>query len=266
MIFINTRPANRAESLTKAMQARGLKVIELPLLELEALAISEGEQHYQQVFTSTHHYQAMVVVSPSAARLGLASCPKGFVPNCAVIAVGQATATVLQKAGWDVHCPEESSNEGMMRMPELAKLSQGHHVLIWRGRGGRRLLVSHLQDNGVRVDAIAWYQRQCPQNLKSKFKAIVPKIVHFSSDKNRHTNQSKSIVLISSGEAFTNWRWLIDELQSDVSQYSLTDFRYLTFGQRLSDTLMALDLEYVRIDSLFDEEVWRGVVALKSHQ
>ncbi|WP_296404404.1 uroporphyrinogen-III synthase [Psychrobacter sp.] len=265
MIFINTRPTNRSKPLSQAMQKRGLTVLEMSLLELVPVDISEREQQYQQDFyQQPDHYQALVVVSPTAARMGLAACPTDFVPNCAVIAVGHATAQILQAQGWQVQCPDEYSNEGMIKMPSLNSLSAGDHLLMWRGRGGRRVLVNSLQDNGVEVNAIAWYQRHCSIDAPTKFKQLQQYLCKIKSNK-------RPIVLISSGEAFINWRLLFAGLEADLEAdlkpptiaYQLADFDYLTFGKRLTDTLSDLQLNCIRIEHLDADEVWRGVKVLQ---
>ena len=254
MIFINTRPTSRSLLLTQAMQDKGMTVLEMPLLELAPIDISEREQRYQQQFCQQQdHYQALVVVSPTAARMGLAACPKGFIPNCAVIAVGHATADVLRAQGWQVQCPEEYSNEGMIKMSALNSLGAGDHILVWRGRGGRRVLVNFLQDNEVEVHAIAWYQRQCPIDAPTKFEQLQQQLTTLVSDQ-------RPIALVSSGEAFTNWRLLFAESEDKKGNgLQLADFNYLTFGKRLTETLDELQLNCIRIDNLDVEEVWRGI-------
>lgn len=254
MIFINTRPTSRSLLLTQAMQDKGMTVLEMPLLELAPIDISEREQQYQQQFCQQQdRYQALVVVSPTAARMGLAACPKGFVPNCAVIAVGHATADILRAEGWQVQCPEEYSNEGMIKMPALNSLGAGNHILVWRGRGGRRVLVNFLQDNEVEVHAIAWYQRQCPIDAPTKFEQLQQQLATLDSNE-------RPIALVSSGEAFTNWRLLFAESEDRADKgLELADFNYLTFGKRLTETLDELQLNCIRIDNLDAEEVWRGI-------
>ena len=254
MIFINTRPTSRSLLLTQAMQDKGMTVLEMPLLELAPIDISEREQRYQQQFCQQHnHYQALVVVSPTAARMGLAACPKGFIPNCAVIAVGHATADILRAQGWQVQCPEEYSNEGMIKMSALNSLGAGDHILVWRGRGGRRVLVNFLQYNEVEVHAIAWYQRQCPIDAPTKFEQLQQQLTTLVSDQ-------RPIALVSSGEAFTNWRLLFAESEGEKGTgLQLADFNYLTFGKRLTETLDELQLNCIRIDNLDVEEVWRGI-------
>ena len=254
MIFINTRPTSRSLLLTQAMQDKGMTVLEMPLLELAPIDISEREQRYQQQFCQQQdYYQALVVVSPTAARMGLAACPKGFIPNCAVIAVGHATADILRAEGWQVQCPEEYSNEGMIKMSALNSLGAGDHILVWRGRGGRRVLVNFLQDNEVEVDAIAWYQRRCPIDAPIKFEKLQQQLTTLVSDQ-------RPIALVSSGEAFTNWRLLFAESEDEKGNgLQLADFNYLTFGKRLTETLEELRLNCIRIDNLDVEEVWRGI-------
>lgn len=277
MIFINTRPTSRAQPLTQAMQEKGLTVLDLPLLELEPLDISEREKKYQQdYYHQPDKYQALVVVSPTAARMGLADCPPGFVPKGAVVAVGHATAEILRAVGWQVHCPDEYSNEGMMRMSQLNTLGAGSHMLVWRGRGGRRVLTNFMQDNEVTVEAIAWYQRRCPEHAQTDFIALQQQLELLqkplrsnqinqaaASTENLANNKAvaKPIVLVSSGEAFTNWRALFSDDSTEA--YALSDFCYLTFGKRLTDMVTALNLHCERIEHLDTDEVWRGVERLQ---
>ena len=147
-------------------------------------------------------------------------------------------------------------------MPSLNTLSTGHHILVWRGRGGRRVLVNFLQENGVTVDAIAWYQRRCPIDALDKFTKLQQQLVTLSAQ----SEPIAPITLISSGEAFTNWRMLFAEWQTDrmtsTDAAQLSDFDYLTFGKRLTDTLQDLQLNCMRIEHLDDNEVWQGIQRL----
>ncbi len=63
MLFINTRPADRAQQLTSALQAEGLTVLELPLLALEAMPWSES---LATLFAQINEVQVIVVVSPAS--------------------------------------------------------------------------------------------------------------------------------------------------------------------------------------------------------
>lgn len=275
MIFVNTRPISRAKPLSEALQDKGMTVLQMPLLELASVDISERERQYQQNFyQQPTSYQALVVVSPTAARIGLSTCPKGFIPQCAVIAVGHATAEVLRAEGWPVQCPDEYSNEGMIKMASLNKLGAGDQVLVWRGRGGRRVLVNFLQDNGVRVDAIAWYQRRRPIEAINRFHQLQQQLTMLASNpaqlpqlakQTSAESNTKPVVLISSGEAFTHWRFMFSEVEPESVPFQLNDFNYLTFGKRLTETLRALDLTCARVEHLDTEEVCRGIENLQSN-
>ncbi|MBP2279563.1 uroporphyrinogen-III synthase [Psychrobacter sp. PL19] len=70
-VVINTRPIERAAPLTRHLQAAGLTVIDMPMLALQALAMTEADmQLMRQWFAG--HYQVLVIVSPTAAAAGLA--------------------------------------------------------------------------------------------------------------------------------------------------------------------------------------------------
>jgi len=68
MLFINTRPQDRASTLTEALVDAGYQVATLPLLELKAEPFSfELQQLYQQL----EQTQVIVVVSPTAVEVGM---------------------------------------------------------------------------------------------------------------------------------------------------------------------------------------------------
>lgn len=68
MLFINTRPADRACTLSQALRQQAWSVIELPLLELQACPWSDAlAQLYQQLLQA----QRIVVVSPTAVHIGM---------------------------------------------------------------------------------------------------------------------------------------------------------------------------------------------------
>ena len=145
-------------------------------------------------------YQALVIVSPTAAAAGLAvwqalarerhaqhSETNGDKQNnesqktterqnlsapSHLIAVGEATAAVLNEAkikaaSYHVLQPRVANNEGMLAMPEIDSLQAGDKLLVWRGLGGRRLLVNTLQARCVHIDSIAWYERIMPHEACS---------------------------------------------------------------------------------------------------
>lgn len=256
LLFVNTRPTERAGELTATLQAAGIEVVDLPLLSIEPMHFTQADaQLMQQLLAGSYH--ALVVVSPSAARMGLARCQYGFQPPCPVIAVGEATARVLRHAGWQVSCPDSMNNEGMLKMQAISNLQPNHKVLIWRGQGGRRLLVDSLRSRQVIVDSIAWYARQCPMLLPQYYRQLCQQL-----SPNGKVNY-RPIVLVSSGEAFKYWQQVVNAASEDMAAYKLNDFYYLPLGERLSKQLKQMGLIYSQLETLSPQHILQKLSQLK---
>jgi uroporphyrinogen-III synthase len=151
MIFINTRPASRADDLTKALNDAGYQVESLPLLELVPQPFSnELQQLYQQLSET----QIIVVVSPTAVEIGIrylqrAGLPLQQLKHIQWIAVGNATAQALAKFNIESHVPEVESSEGMLELPILQQQDHLKKIAFWRGLGGRQFMMQQLQQQGV---------------------------------------------------------------------------------------------------------------------
>src|SRR5699024_704029 len=84
----------------------------------------------------------------------------------------------------------------------------GDKLLVWRGLGGRRLLVNTLQARGVHIDSIAWYKRKMPNDARSQYKEWYAQFVK------QKTEQPKPIVIVSSGTAFEHWQAIVTEVSA----------------------------------------------------
>ena len=275
LLFVNTRPRERGNELTDTLQTAEVDVVELPLLSIEPMVFTQADaQMMQQLWAGD--YQALVVVSPSAARMGLAHGadkiqhdfqPQYSQPQCPVIAVGEATAKVLRQAGWQVSCPDSMNNEGMLKMQAIACLHAGQKVLIWRGQGGRRLLVDNLRSRQVIVDSIAWYARRCSMALPEHYQRLCQQLAADAS--------YRPVVLISSGEAFGHWQQVVNSASEGMpteakigptfesSNYQLNDFYYLALGERLSKLLSQMGLAYSQLETLNPPHILQKLAALK---
>ena len=216
-ILINTRPTHRGDAIR---QMTGVTVVDLPLLEIRSLSISECEQTMMMQFCQGV-YDALVITSVESARRALDYLRTHQVdvptlPNTPIIAVGTATAQVMQAYGFDVILPQTANNEGMLATPQIASLTTHDRVLIWRGIGGRRLLHDTLTAKGVHIDAIEWYERATPPDLLDNFSAILPTL----SAPPSHTH-----VIISSEMAYQAWASL---------PHAETRYHYLALGERLA--------------------------------
>lgn len=265
-VVINTRPVERAAPLTQYLQAAGLSVVEIPMLTLQPRPTTDADMALMRQWFAGN-YQALVIVSPTAAAAGLAvwqalarechaqhSKTNGDKQNnesqnnesqktterqnlsapSHLIAVGEATAAVLNEAkikaaSYHVLQPRVANNEGMLAMPEIDSLQAGDKLLVWRGLGGRRLLVNTLQARGVHIDSIAWYERIMPHEACRQYNqwlqqfstaASVPsplssEAVPAAPSTAQHPKpipkQSQPVVIISSATAFEHWRQVVSQ-------------------------------------------------------
>ncbi|MEN6669662.1 uroporphyrinogen-III synthase [Psychrobacter sp. B38] len=299
-VVINTRPVERAALLTQHLQAAGLAVAEMPMLALQSRPTTDDD------VTKMHQwligeYKALVIVSPTAAASGLAVWQTlerevegrpheqevltvfGRLKSPSpLIAVGDATATVLNHAHLDtasypVRQPKTANNEGMLAMPEIERLQAGDKVLIWRGLGGRRLLVDALQARGVHVDSIAWYERVMPIAARVQYQAWRQAFLTRHA-KVAPSKQTKPIVVISSGTAFEHWMTVVNETSvassltqsdcmsaDDEMQYqqtlTLSDFTYIVLGARLTNQVAKQQLDHWQVDDLAPETILAAINA-----
>ena len=289
---INTRPVERAAPLTEYLQEAGFDVISIPMLALQSRAITADDITIMRAWLAGD-YKALVIVSPTAATSGLAlwetlaeqanelgnddssinkninnSSPlKSLIAPSHLIAVGSATAQVLQQAqlstaSYEVLQPTIANNEGMLAMPEVEQLAAGDKLLVWRGLGGRRLLVDTLQARGVHIDSIAWYERVLPNDAMSNYQRWAQDFYRLPKVQDEPLNKrSKPIVIISSGSAFEHWQSVIrqatfaqqdnDVAISETRAISaLADYVYVVLGVRLANMLAELQLDYLRVEDL----------------
>jgi uroporphyrinogen-III synthase len=285
-VVINTRPVERAAPLTEHLQAAGMSVIDMPMLTLEARPTTEQDMGLMRQWFAGD-YQALVIVSPTAAASGLAvwqaleherqaqkssenasqQKETGFTGLKApshLIAVGEATAAVLNDAklatsSYQVLQPLIANNEGMLAMPEIDSLQAGDKLLVWRGLGGRRLLVDTLQARGVHIDSIAWYERKMPADAMTQYEQWQTQFLAQQS-KQQATAQPKPIVIVSSGTAFEHWETIVKAVAAKASESNkdkiagsplkLNDFAYVVLGERLANMVARQQLSYWRVEDL----------------
>ena len=300
-IVINTRPIERAAPLTQCLQAAGLSVVEMPMLTLQACAATDKDRKMMRQWLAGD-YQALVIVSPTAAASGLAMWQKlvddhqkqdnvaepielaltAIDAPSHLIAVGDATAAVLKNAklpvsNYQVRQPTIANNEGMLAMPEIKNLQAGDKLLIWRGLGGRRLLVDTLQARGVHIDSIAWYERIMPDDAQRQYVQWLQDFnAQNASQAIAPADRVKPIVVISSGTAFEHWASIVkatvvkvaDEKNLEAhsnknkiydAALKLSDFAYVVLGERLANMVAEQQLSYWRVEDLAPETILAAI-------
>lgn len=287
---INTRPVERAAPLTRHLQQAGLTVVDMPMLTLDTRATSDNDMLLMRQWLAGE-YQALVIVSPTAAASGLAiwqalenerqaldanakntDTSNVLTAPSHIITVGEATAAVLNDvelpaASYQVRQPTIANNEGMLAMPEIEGLQAGDKLLVWRGLGGRRLLVDTLQARGVHIDSIAWYERKMPMDAIAQYQQWLQ---DFNSQNNLATltasQLEKPIVIVSSGTAFEHWQSIVEATQisnlgaenqalSVNKALQLSDFTYVVLGERLANMVAEQQLNYWRVEDLAPQTI-----------
>ena len=250
MLFINTRPQDRAVRLTQQLQAAQIPVVELPLLELVAQPYSaELNSLYQQL----NRAQVIVVVSPTAVQIGMqylgqAGIELASLAHIQWIAVGKTTEQALLQYGIQSYVPEVETSEGMLQLPILDRLESNVIVAFWRGEGGRLFMMDHLRQQGVDVLNFVLYQRQCPVQSQQIMAALLSQL----------QQDSHYVVLISSEASWLNWVQLVQQNISLISKGI-----YLVLGPRLAAILgeyrqhHAAAFEYIQLDSLSSDVIVR---------
>ena len=298
-IVINTRPVERAAPLTQHLQAAGLVVIEMPMLTLRPRPTTDLDIALMHQWLAGA-YKALVVVSPTAAASGLAvwqslehekrkykakdgndnyaqRLSKGLSLPSPLVAVGEATAAEFSQVRIDttdyqILQPETANNEGMLAMTEIDSLQAGDKLLIWRGLGGRRLLVDTLQARGVHIDSIAWYERTMPIEAMAQYQQWQQDFLTHSTTSSQ---QPKPIVVISSAAAFEHWSNIVNDDQSktlekkqntdavaDIAErpsLTLKDFSYVVLGERLANMVAAQQLSYWRVEDLSPDTILSAI-------
>ncbi|HJF27242.1 MAG TPA: uroporphyrinogen-III synthase [Acinetobacter lwoffii] len=222
MLFINTRPRDRAAKLTEQLQNAQIPVVELPLLELIAQPLSEG---LLALYRRLDQADIIVVVSPTAVQLGMRYLQQAGVALHSLqhvqwVAVGQATEKALAAYGIHSHVPELETSEGMLQLPVLKQLALPATVAFWRGEGGRQFMMQHLHEQKVQVLNFVLYRRQCPAesaDILEKKRAVIQA-------------EQPCVVLISSEASWLNW---LDLAEKSCPQL-IHQAHYLVLGPRLA--------------------------------
>lgn len=235
MQFINTRPDHRAKALSLFLRQHGVKVIDLPLLALVEKPLTVAEW---AVLQSIDRYQVVVLVSEAAVKYGLARLAALVklteLSNKIVwVAVGDKTANYFKQT-WQqltelpaptVIFPDEKraqNNEGLLNLPIIQALGKGDYLQIWRGIGGRELLVDTLTAKGVQVHLLNLYQRVLPSETTQAFAVW----------QQTQSHNQPIIVLISSLTAWQNWQQLTAGTEMAANCY------YLVLQSRIAQQML----------------------------
>ena len=257
MLFINTRPADRAQALTECLVRSGFQVIDLPLLGLKALPYTEA---LQQLYAQLRQTDVIVVVSPTAVDIGMQYLRQsGMLPaqlgHIQWIAVGQTTAKSLAAYGIHSLIPEVETSEGMLSLPIFQNMPHLQKIAFWRGEGGRQFMMQQCRDHHIEVLNFLLYERYCPESSIAAFAQL------------SHTDfqvQSHYWMCVSSEASWKNWLGLCQQ-----HPQLLQKCHYLVLGERLYQILQhdqciaGYDFKMSKILNLHPDTVLERITALQ---
>lgn len=220
MLFINTRPQDRAEKLSHTLRMAQVPVLDLPLLELVARPWSAALfELYQQLLAA----QVIVVVSPTAVQVGMdylkqASITLDELRHIQWIAVGETTAQALASYGIVAEVPLVETSEGMLQLPMLKSMNAGTCIAFWRGEGGRPFMMDQLKQQGMHILNFILYERHCPlltqQNLPDALSLL--------------EQEQQYAMVVSSEASWLNWIKLMQGQDAIIAKG-----HYFVLGERL---------------------------------
>jgi uroporphyrinogen-III synthase len=186
-----TRPAGSARALLARLRTLGANAINLPAIALRAAPSSAA---LERALDAARTAYAVVFVSPAAVRFAFALRPKLKIPrSVALLAVGASTAAALRRRGLaHVRRPERQDSEGLVALPELARV-RGQRVLLIGAAGGRELLAETLRARAARVVPVHVYARTAPPFDARRCAAL-------------ESASTPLVTLLSSAEALSNLR------------------------------------------------------------
>ena len=167
-----TRPSNQVESMRRAIESEGAKVLSLPLIEIKALNDAQAIQDLKDKILQLDSYQALIFVSNNGVSFGgevINNYWPQFPLGVDAIAVGPTTAEAAsEQFACEVTQPSNGmTSEDILRLPQLHNanllpvniLQLRQKIGIVRGQGGRELLADTLRERGAIVDYLEAYSR-----------------------------------------------------------------------------------------------------------
>lgn len=160
MTVLVVRPGAQGTELVFQLRQQGIAATHCPLIRYESITLSPSTR---MILQDLSRYTLVMALSPRAVefiQLWCAVEPFHWPTQVAYYAIGAASAQALQQCcGQPVEYPlGHSSSESVLALPRFRKVS-GERILLLRGRGGRRHLVTSLTQRGANVTLCPCYQR-----------------------------------------------------------------------------------------------------------
>jgi uroporphyrinogen-III synthase len=212
LVVLITRPSNQVDTLKRAIESDGAKVLSLPLIKIEALNDVQAIQDLKYKVLQLDCYQSLIFVSNNAVSFGgevINNYWPQFPLDVDVIAVGPTTAeAAAERFACEVTQPSNGmTSEDILRLPQLQDVS-GQKIGIVRGQGGRELLADTLRERGAIVDYLEAYSRSLINYTSAEFC-------------NRLREAGVNVLTVSSGESLDRLTHLLADNSKKLQQLNL---------------------------------------------
>lgn len=187
--LVVTRPAADAATLIDALQARGRRVVALPVLGIRAVGDATV---LERTMAALDDYAVAIFVSPNAIRHALAHRSAPWPAGVVVAVMGPGSVATLREMGIapPIHRVVSPGSADREALPAGSPIPSGRvdaasrfdsealfdaldatigltrdfdgRVLILRGNGGRAWLATRLRALGIAVDEVEAYRRELP--------------------------------------------------------------------------------------------------------
>lgn len=159
MILI-TRPAHQARLLFERIEAQGGQCFLFPAIEIADVA---DKKIVQDSIQTLFQQDIAIFISPNAVQKAAALIETWPEP-CKIAAIGEGTAQAVRALNWPVNfVPEKQFNtEALLMLPAFQAVTD-KNIILFKGEGGRELLVTTLRDHGANVTEVIVYRRVLPK-------------------------------------------------------------------------------------------------------
>lgn len=179
-----TRPAAPAAFLRRIREAGGTP-LRLPGLSLRP---APDAAKARAALVAQQSADAWIFISPAAVRFAARLLPlvPAKLPRL-IVAVGAGTQRALRRHGVPALAPQRADSDGVLALPELARIG-GWRIALVGAPGGRGRMAPELRSRGARVESVDVYRRAPPRLDRRHVEALAGA-------------RAPLLLLVSSGEA-----------------------------------------------------------------
>lgn len=165
-----TRPEGTDDTLTDLLQAGGIRVLQLPLIEVAPIASDDpAMEHLSDALSDLSRYDWLIFASANAAKFFfhfLTASNKTLDADCKIAAVGRSTALALETLGRVVDLvPAEHNAKNLIDTLTTEHDMRARNVLWPRTDIGEETIRDELYAAGATVDPVIVYRTSLPRDL-----------------------------------------------------------------------------------------------------